>query len=1658
MKADEMKIFRLEDRILFEAAAAAEVVDAVQNDPGVNNTADAEDKKSNEIEAVLNAPVENGNTTAGTVVDPADTADIDAQLNALIEGVIPQETQNDPVAVQLHDSGLTVSTGKELVVIDDSVKDIDSILAELSPDQDILILEKDNGLDELNDYLDSQDTVYSAIHFVTHGSKGEISINGDFISSENFDSSEWSKIGEHLTADGDLLFYGCEIAESEDGQTLLEQISAASDADVAASIDRTGLSGNWDLEYTTANIDTAVLTVDDYSGDLTEKSVSTYTELFDALNEAATNGGEYTITINNNIDFSGQDEILLNFDKATNLTIKSDGKVITGTDGFGIFSFININTDSAVSVSVSIENIVFTDGGSATADLDETALYAMDIDLLLKDSTFRNFDNGAVYAVSLDPAVESLSVVSSKFLNNRTSGDGGAINTVSIDLAISSNSYFSGNSAAYGGAVSLEAGSATITNTTFYNNNAENGGAVYMKTGTLDISNSTFYQNSAKDDGGAISMFDEYAGYSSITDTTFAANTAGGDGGAIYNNKGTLTICNSLLIGEGGSVLYQDSNGKTTVSYSLITSAKAADDGVLTIETTTSEVNAAFTEQEVFGDNTYDTVNHTITPDAFHKAAWCGTDTTNAKDQLGHDRNSINDTLDTTDKFTVGAVTAQAGILVTQNDATVTYTGEIITPNKNNVTIKYADGTDITKRLESIGAPASSPSEIRNVGDYVITPSEAVITGLTATNAIVKYTSGKLTVKKATLVITVADQADVTYGTGVSPTYSSNGLMANDTITGELAISGEKSTSGNWIVGTHDITQGTLAVDDGNGGNNYLVSFVGDSFNVEKLGITIGGITADNRVYDGTKDVQLNTTGATFTTMVAGDILNVTTTGTMEDKNADTGKTVTLGTLVLGGADANNYSINADSQTTTTVNIAKANLTITVDDQADITYGTAVAPTYTSTVLAPGDTITGELAITGNKSTSGNWIVGTHDITQGTLTVDDGNGGNNYLVSFVGDSFNVEKLGITIGGITADNRVYDGTKDVQLNTTGATFTTMVAGDILNVTTTGTMEDKNADTGKTVTLGTLVLGGADANNYSINADSQTTTTVNIAKANLTITVDDQADITYGTAVAPTYTSTVLAPGDTITGELAITGNKSTSGNWIVGTHDITQGTLAVNDGNNGNNYELQFNGDSFTVNKLGVTVGGITAVDRFYDGTKDVQLNTTGATFTTMITGDDLTVTNTTGTMTNKNAGDKSVDLGTLLLGGADAQNYFVNDNSQSHTTVNIGKATLSLNVTVPDSKTYDGTVSVDAKVSADGIIQGDDVVLDLKWEYNSPNVAEADKITIVQHELSGAQAGNYQLPQDIPYSSVDGSITAKDVQVDFVTDAPYIFDGTDQSDSVSATITDVNGNKIDLVIDWNGKTFVEAGSYTVTAELRPADPNYKLVNNTLTLKMFAKTDNAFVVYTDGTASIYSATIPALQGSILAAGNADGSIYTMPWGELIAKAMLSYSRHFDGGDHPGMNYGSDHRELTVTVDTLKFRPMETDNIVRDAFEHLNFRETITKPQALYLGKELFIDSNHPESDYVALFEKRSSTYSPGHEPLYVERDYSADENESMTFSSQMATLFLPGSFAKAENNSAAENYDLPIQSSAVAEKAENMKSDLEKLLDELSHVS
>jgi len=70
------------------------------------------------------------------------------------------------------------------------------------------------------------------------------------------------KWGSALTEDGDILFYGCDLAATEKGKSLLEAMSRLTGADVAASEDLTGAAaqgGDWDLEFKTGGIEAPVI-------------------------------------------------------------------------------------------------------------------------------------------------------------------------------------------------------------------------------------------------------------------------------------------------------------------------------------------------------------------------------------------------------------------------------------------------------------------------------------------------------------------------------------------------------------------------------------------------------------------------------------------------------------------------------------------------------------------------------------------------------------------------------------------------------------------------------------------------------------------------------------------------------------------------------------------------------------------------------------------------------------------------------------------------------------------------------------------------------------------------------------------------------------------------------------------------------------------------------------------------------------------------------------------------------------------------------------------------------------------------------------------------------------------------------------------------------
>ena len=131
---------------------------------------------------------------------------------------------------------------------------------------------------------------------------------------------------------------------------------------------------------------------------------------------------------------------------------------------------------------------------------------------------------------------------------------------------------------------------------------------------------------------------------------------------------------------------------------------------------------------------------------------------------------------------------------------------------------------------------------------------------------------------------------------------------------------------------------------------------------IAKKDITISGIKAKNKEYDGTKAATLDYANVVYDGMVDGDALAVSTTGTFDGAELGEGKTVTLGTLTLGGTSVANYQLAATGQqTTTTADITQAVLTaatlnskITLSSTSIGFTGDPVAPTVTIDGMTEG--------------------------------------------------------------------------------------------------------------------------------------------------------------------------------------------------------------------------------------------------------------------------------------------------------------------------------------------------------------------------------------------------------------------------------------------------------------------------------------------------------------------------------------------------------------------------------------------------------------------------------------------------------------------------------------------------------------------------------
>ncbi|MBQ7401214.1 MAG: DUF4347 domain-containing protein, partial [Lentisphaeria bacterium] len=318
-----MKIenFKLEERVLFEAGAVVQAAEAAAADQA-NNDAAGDGSAAAEMQSDDNQTASNELTPDNLAEMPVppemagsdnadDSADADADGNAAAD----PESDAGSNAISFLDAPISEAASETseriLVVLNSSVADADSIIAGLGENVEVLKLTAGtDALDSINDYLDAHaDTEYSAIHIVSHGNEGYISLNGERIEASSLNPADWKAIGEHLSDDADILIYGCDTAKSDEGKALVQSIADLTGADVAASTDSTGANGDWDLEYRSGLIEAATLAPESYRYDLeaititvntinggfnSEDALTTFEEAIQQVNNGV-EGNEYTI-------------------------------------------------------------------------------------------------------------------------------------------------------------------------------------------------------------------------------------------------------------------------------------------------------------------------------------------------------------------------------------------------------------------------------------------------------------------------------------------------------------------------------------------------------------------------------------------------------------------------------------------------------------------------------------------------------------------------------------------------------------------------------------------------------------------------------------------------------------------------------------------------------------------------------------------------------------------------------------------------------------------------------------------------------------------------------------------------------------------------------------------------------------------------------------------------------------------------------------------------------------------------------------------------------------------------------------------------------------------------------------------------------------------
>ena len=418
--------------------------------------------------------------------------------------------------------------------------------------------------------------------------------------------------------------------------------------------------------------------------------------------------------------------------------------------------------------------------------------------------------------------------------------------------------------------------------------------------------------------------------------------------------------------------------------------------------------------------------------------------------------------------------------------------------------------------------------------------------------------------------------------------------LSKSTISGKM----KDPNTGYEVNGTFTWVDGTVKPDAGS--NNATWTFTPDAsyggkyttnngtatVTVNRKTVTVSGITAKDKVYDGNTNAVLDYSAVTLGGVLENNTLTVTATGTME--SADVGeKKVTISNLTLGGDSAANYVLaESGNQTETTATITAKEVTATITPNGG-TYGSVTAAAAELSGAVDGENVPVTLTYTGN---------GYNDtavpVNAGSYTVTASIANSNYtLTGNTTADFVITPKAVTVSGITANDKVYDGTTNAVLDYSNAQFDGILENDKLTVAAKGMFE--KAEAGKqNVAISDLKLGGDSAANYVLaESGNQIETTATITAKQIAVSITPNGGI-YGETITPaTVTANDVVGEDAPEITLTYTGTANDGTEYNGTTLPTKAGTYTIKASTTNANYTLDANTATaeFTVAKRGATV-------------------------------------------------------------------------------------------------------------------------------------------------------------------------------------------------------------------------------------------------------------------------------------------------------------------------------------------------------------------------------------------------------------------------------------------------------------------------------------